>query len=216
MIGGSKIVEEALPDCRYIYETLVADPVECDTFVPKYDHFGCSFISKTFRQNNLRFDYRTYYNQEKYSKPTENGFNLPEHEEFQYLKAIKQIIETGEEKFDRTKTGTKAIFGGMMKYDLEESFPLLTHKKVFWRAVAEELLWFIKGSSDASELEKKGINIWAGNSSQEYLKSIGQDREAGDLGPIYGFQWRFWNAPYEDRYTNYSNKGIDQLAWVIN
>ena len=117
---------------------------------------------------------------------------------------------------DRTKTGTKAIFGGMMRYDLKESFPLLTHKKVFWRGVAEELLWFLKGSTDADELEKKDIKIWAGNSSKEYLKGLGLDREAGDLGPVYGFQWRHWNAPYVDRHTDYTGKGIDQLAWIIN
>lgn len=92
------------------------------------------------------------------------------------MRAIKNIIENGEEKVDRTKTGTRAIFGGMMKYDLSETFPLLTHKKVFWRGLAEELLWFIKGSTNADELEKKGINIWAGNSSKEYLNSIGIDR----------------------------------------
>ena len=103
-----------------------------------------------------------------------------------------------------------------MRYDLQQTFPVLTHKKVFWRGVAEELLWFIKGSTDADELEKKKINIWAGNSSKEYLQSIGIDREAGDLGPVYGFQWRFWNAPYVDRYTDYTGKGIDQLGWIIN
>lgn len=103
-----------------------------------------------------------------------------------------------------------------MRYDLSHTFPLLTHKKVFWRGVAEELLWFIKGSTNANELEEKNIKIWAGNSSKEYLNSIGIDREAGDLGPVYGFQWRHWNAPYVDRNTDYTGKGIDQLQWVIN
>lgn len=74
----------------------------------------------------------------------------------------------------------------------------------------------MKGSTDAAELEKKDIKIWAGNSSKEYLKGLGLDREAGDLGPVYGFQWRHWNAPYVDRYTDYTGKGIDQLAWIIN
>lgn len=103
----------------------------------------------------------------------------------------------------------------MMRYDLSDTFPLLTHKKVFWRGVAEELLWFIKGSTNANELEAKKINIWAGNSSKDYLSSLGLNREAGDLGPIYGFQWRHWNAPYSDMHANYSQQGIDQLAWII-
>eukprot|EP00919_Chromeraceae_sp_WS-2016_P068130 GHVR01161391.1.p2 GENE.GHVR01161391.1~~GHVR01161391.1.p2 ORF type:complete len:105 (-),score=14.00 GHVR01161391.1:2271-2585(-) len=104
----------------------------------------------------------------------------------------------------------------MMRYDLKDTFPLLTHKKVFWRGVAEELLWFIKGSTDEDILEAKKINIWKGNSSKEYLNSIGIDREGGDLGPIYGFQWRHWNAPYTDRNADYEGKGIDQLSWIIN
>ncbi len=128
---------------------------------------------------------------------------------------IRNIIDNGEEKSDRTGTGTKTIFGGMMKYDLRDSFPLLTHKKVFWRGVAEELLWFVKGSTDAKLLKDKNIRIWDGNSSKNYLQSIGIDREEGDLGPVYGFQWRHWNAPYTTKEADYSGKGIDQLAWII-
>ena len=109
---------------------------------------------------------------------------------------IKNIIEKGDTKMDRTGTGTKSIFGGMMRYDLNTTFPLLTHKKVFWRGVVEELLWFISGSTNAKLLEAKNIHIWDGNSSKEYLQSLGINREAGDLGPVYGFQWRNWNAPY--------------------
>lgn len=90
---------------------------------------------------------------------------------------IKNIIENGEEKSDRTGTGTKSIFGGMMKYDLRDTFPLLTHKKVFWRGLAEQMLWFVKGSTDAKLLQDKNIRIWDGNSSKQYLKSIGIDRE---------------------------------------
>lgn len=89
---------------------------------------------------------------------------------------IKNIIENGQQRTDRTGTGTKAVFGGMMKYDLRETFPLLTHKKVFWRGVAEELLWFVKGSTNAKLLEDKNIHIWDGNSSKQYLNSIGINR----------------------------------------
>ena len=68
------------------------------------------------------------------------------------MNLIKKIIENGEDKVDRTKTGTRSLFGGMMRYDLRKTFPLLTHKRVFWRGVAEELLWFISGSTNAKEL----------------------------------------------------------------
>lgn len=158
--------------------------------------FPCSFVSKTKRHEDLIYDYRQYYNNTRYQGATENLFNEPEHEEYQYLRMIKNICQNGDAKIDRTGTGTKSIFGGMMRYDLSNTFPLLTHKKVFWRGVVEELLWFISGSTNAKLLEDKNIHIWDGNSSKEYLRSLGLNREAGDLGPVYGFQWRNWNAPY--------------------
>ena len=136
VIGGARLFEEALADCRYVYETLVADEVPCDVFAPSYDHLSCSYVSKTFRENSLRFDYRLYYNQKRYERPNESLFGAPEHKEYQYIRAIKKIIETGEDRADRTGTGTRALFGETMRYDLSQTFPLLTHKKVFWRGVA--------------------------------------------------------------------------------
>lgn len=78
------------------------------------------------------------------------------------------------------------------------------------------MIWFISGSTDARVLEDKKIHIWDGNSSKEYLKSIGIDRESGDLGPVYGYQWRHWNAPYVDFNHDYTSQGIDQLQWIID
>lgn len=94
VIGGAKLFEEAIPECRYVYETLVADEVPCDVFAPKYDHLTCSYVSKTFRENNLRFDYRLYHNDKHYPAPSsaDNLFRQPEHEEYQYMRAIKRII----------------------------------------------------------------------------------------------------------------------------
>ncbi len=136
VIGGQKIFEQALPDSRFIYETVINQDIKCDTFLPEHK-FNCKYISKTLRENNLSYDYRIFRNPSKYvDDPLENYFGMPEHEEYQYLRMIKNIIENGEEKTDRTETGTKSIFGGMMRYDLKDSFPLLTHKKVFWRGVA--------------------------------------------------------------------------------
>jgi len=140
-----------------------------------------------------------------------------EHEEYQYLNLVKEIIETGVDRGDRTGTGTLSLFGCKMKFDLRSSFPLITTKKVFWRAVAEELIWFISGNTSAETLQKKGIKIWDGNSSREYLDSIGlKNREVGDLGPVYGFQWRHFGAKYVDMHTDYKGQGVDQLQTVIN
>jgi len=115
-------------------------------------------------------------------------FFQPLHEEMQYLQMIKKIMAEGAKKEDRTGTGTLSIFGGKMEYDLSQSFPLMTTKRVFWRGIAEELLWFIRGDTNGKKLKDKGVNIWTGNGSREYLDSIGLNhREEDDLGPVYGF-----------------------------
>lgn len=89
-------------------------------------------------------------------------------------------------------------------------------QRVFWRGLAEELLWFIHGDTNANHLAEKGVHIWDGNGSRAYLDSIGlSHREEGDLGPVYGFQWRHFGAEYTDMHADYSGKGIDQLAEVI-
>lgn len=96
-------------------------------------------------------------------------------------------------------------------------FPLLTTKRVFWRAVVEELLWFIKGSTNSKELTDKDVHIWDENGSRTFLDSCGfTDREEGDLGPVYGFQWRHFGAKYKDMHTDYTGQGIDQLKEVIH
>mmetsp|Transcript_15555 Transcript_15555/g.10928 ORF Transcript_15555/g.10928 Transcript_15555/m.10928 type:complete len:135 (-) Transcript_15555:612-1016(-) len=112
----------------------------------------------------------------------------PRHPEMQYLEAIKEIIDTAKEKDDRTGTGILSKFGYQMRYDLRESFPLLTTKDVFWRGVAEELVWFVKGDTNAKNLSDKKIRIWDGNASREFLDNLGlTEREEWDLGPVYGF-----------------------------
>jgi thymidylate synthase len=105
-----------------------------------------------------------------------------------------------------------------MRFNLRDDvFPLLTTKRVFWRGVAEELLWFVSGNTSAKALQDKDIHIWDGNGSKEYLEGIGLGhREAGDLGPVYGFQWRHFGATYVDMHTDYSGQGVDQLAEVIH
>lgn len=139
-------------------------------------------------------------------------------EEYQYLNLIRTVIDQGVYRNDRTGTGTKSIFGCQMRFSLRDStLPLITTKKVFWRGVLLELLWFISGSTDANILSNKGVKIWDGHGSREFLDKMGfYDRQEGDLGPIYGFQWRHYGAQYIDSLTDYSNKGIDQLQESIN
>ncbi len=139
-------------------------------------------------------------------------------EEMQYLELCRDIIENGVKRGDRTGTGTLSKFGVQMRYSLRDNaLPLLTTKRTFWRGVAEELLWFVKGSTNANELAEKDIHIWDGNGSREFLDSLGlEHREQGDLGPVYGFQWRHFGADYKDMHTDYSGQGVDQLADCID
>lgn len=136
--------------------------------------------------------------------------------ELQYINLIKHILENGISKDDRTGIGTLSIFGYNMKFNLRESFPLLTTKKVYWKGVVEELLWFISGSTDSNILKEKGVKIWEGNSSREFLDSRGLSHyDQGDIGAGYGFQWRHFGAKYTNMYDSYEGKGIDQLQDVI-
>ncbi|KAL5612583.1 hypothetical protein BROUX41_004322 [Berkeleyomyces rouxiae] len=144
------------------------------------------------------------------------------HEELQYLDLIREILQTGEHRPDRTGTGTRSIFAPRpMKFSLtrdgQEVLPLLTTKRVFTRAIIAELLWFISGCTSSLPLSEAGVKIWDGNGSREFLDSVGLGHRAvGDLGPVYGFQWRHFGAEYVDATTDYTGQGVDQLAEVVH
>ena len=139
-------------------------------------------------------------------------------DEKQYLDLVRLVIEKGCKKADRTGTGTLSLFGTQCRYDLRNNkFPLLTTKKVFIRGIAEELFWFIRGSTNAKELQEKNVRIWDANASRAFLDSQGlTEREEGDLGPVYGFQWRHFGAEYKTMHDDYTSQGVDQLGEVIN
>lgn len=144
---------------------------------------------------------------------------MKKHQEYQYLDLIRDILEHGEHRPDRTGTGTLSLFGPpQLRFSLEDkTFPLLTTKKVFTKAIFHELLWFVKGSTNGKELSDLGVKIWDGNGSREYLDSIGLSHRApGDLGPVYGFQWRHFGAEYTDCHTDYTGQGVDQLQECIH
>ena len=115
----------------------------------------------------------------------------------QYLDLLDRILAEGIEKRDRTGTGTLSIFGHMMRFDLREGFPLLTTKRLFTKGIFGELIWFLRGDTNVRWLQERGIRIW-----DEWAD------ENGDLGPVYGAQWRAWPAP--------NGEHIDQIANVID
>lgn len=138
------------------------------------------------------------------------------HEENQYLNLIDNILEENTE-FDGRNGKTLAIFGSSMHFTLENNIiPLLTTKKLAYKTCLKELLWFIKGLTNNQTLIDQNVHIWDANGSREFLNSRGlYNNIVNDLGPIYGFQWRHFNANYNDCNTNYKNKGIDQLKYII-
>ena len=123
----------------------------------------------------------------------------------QYLDVLRKVMECGTDRPDRTGVGTRAIFGEVMRFRMADGFPAVTTKRLAFRAVIAELLWFLAASSDVNELHALGVRIWDGNAYAEYWKP--RARFEGDAGRNYGQQWRDWDAP--------DGRRIDQLADVI-
>ncbi|HEX9892718.1 MAG TPA: thymidylate synthase [Gemmatimonadales bacterium] len=115
----------------------------------------------------------------------------------QYLALMQHILDNGRDKTDRTGTGTLSIFGHQMRFDLAQGFPLVTTKKLHLKSIVHELLWFLRGETNVASLNAAGVRIW-----DEWA------REDGDLGPIYGYQWRSWPTP--------DGRHIDQIAQVVD
>jgi thymidylate synthase len=132
--------------------------------------------------------------------------------EVAYLELLKTVVEQGKVRKDRTGVGTRGLFGAQLRFDLRERFPLLTTKKVHLKSIIHELLWFVRGETKVGSLQAAGVTIWDEWATAEQCARFG--REAGDLGPVYGHQWRNFGATRRDD-GSYAPDGVDQLAQVV-
>lgn len=129
-----------------------------------------------------------------------------------YLDLLRLVLNEGTEKGDRTGTGTLSHFGAQLRFNLADGFPLLTTKKVHFKSIVYELLWFLSGSTHVDYLQENGVRIWNEWSTAEQTARF--NRPAGDLGPVYGHQWRNYGAS-KSKDGSYNNDGIDQITQVI-
>ena len=131
----------------------------------------------------------------------------------QYLDLLQHILDNGGDKGDRTGTGTRSVFGHQMRFDLSQGFPLLTTKKVHFRSIAIELLWFLKGDTNVKYLQEQKVSIWNEWATAEQTARFG--RPEGELGPVYGHQWRNFGATQIENGL-YAPDGFDQIKWLVN
>ncbi|HSW76428.1 MAG TPA: thymidylate synthase [Candidatus Saccharimonadales bacterium] len=214
--GGKHIYEQCVDYffINQLFLTIIENDYECD------NHIDISF-----------YDYQTYTKQ---SFELHDDLNLKsvnvtfmkcylnkfpnfwqKTEEHQYLTLLHNVLQEGH--FRQTRNAkTWSLFGKTLTFDLSKSFPLLTTKKVFFRGVFEELLFFLRGDTNTKHLEEKGVTIWKANTSREFLDSVGLHHyDEGDMGPIYSFNLRHFGYPYHGC-DDYTGKGFDQIDYVLN
>ena len=231
VIGGSKIYENVFASYPIdaIYETIT------DITVDVKDHIQKGHSVK-FLHNKIKIEEytRTYYKQFREKISLNNGFSKVDQEaiysfsiyqaneninqqEMEYLRILKDIYENGQPNDSRNSRVLSIFSPPQMRFDLRKGFPLLTSKRVGWKTVLRELLWFISGSTNNKILQSKGVHIWDGNSTKEYMQKRGlNDYQEGDLGPIYGFQWRHFGAKYYGCNADHTGRGFDQLKYIIH
>lgn len=198
IIGGSKLYEEALnlPCIKYLYLTNIKSNIKVDennnnVYFPNYNKNNFKLI----KSKDIFFKYENVNNGEQ-----------------QYLDLLNETLLNGNYRQTRNSK-TYSIFGKILEFNLENQFPILTTKKVYWKGIVEELLFFIKGDTNTNKLSEKGIKIWEENTNNDFLKKRKLNYDEGDMGPMYGFQLRHYGEDYKGMDNEY--KGFDQLYECI-
>ena len=195
IIGGKSIYIEAFNHymCGTIYHTKILKEVEGDIELklPPYR------ITNIAKENELEFR------------------QLELTGEINYLRLLSKIKYQGDLRHTRNAK-TFSLFDETLSFNMNDGFPLLTTKKMYWKGIVEELLFFIRGDTNSKHLEEKKINIWKKNTSQKFINNLKLPYKEGDMGPMYGFMWRHFGTDYKDCHTNYQGKGFDQLTKIVD
>ncbi len=217
IIGGAGIYKQALSDkiVDTVNLTYINNNYDCDTYFPAHmlSDFNVQKIESPLITNGIYYQFLTLA-----IKSTCFSLNnvIPEMKcnETGYLSLLKELVETEERRSTRNGN-TISTFCHPVKFDLSKGFPLLTTKKMYWKGIVEELLFFLKGDTNSLHLSDKGIHIWDQNTTKEFIDARNLPYNKGDMGPMYGFQWRHFGAEYKDCDTDYTGKGFDQLLDVL-
>ncbi len=204
VIGGRRIYEIFMHLYHEMYITMIDATYSFDTTFPHFENFILdSYVLDV--EDNTKLSFLKYVRSSQLS------------DEYNYISLLRNILNNGGTRDDRTGTGTLSIFARQLRFNLSNyTLPLLTTKFVGWKTVLKELLWFLKGSTDSKQLEKEGVNIWKLNSTRDFLDKRGLNNyEEGDIGPMYFFNIFHYGAAYENCKTDYTGQGYDQMAELI-
>lgn len=203
IIGGQEVYTRFLQFADRIILTEIYGKYDCDVYFPPIPYnFEITNYSEKKRSKN-EISYRHIYFKNK---------SIEKNAEMNYKDLVLKILNYGNHRSDRTGTGTISLFGEQLRFDISKSIPLLTSKRVPWKTCIKELLWMLRGETDAKILQKQGVHIWDGNSSREFLDNRGLHHyPEGELGPVYGWQIRRSGAKYPNK-----EDGFDQLLYIEN
>ena len=200
---------------KYIYETFIRDYSYLLDEIHMSIISSPNLVSDTFIDLNLL---KGYQFDKELIFPQFNHYVLKynvQHCDNQYINLLKDVYMNGNYRNTRNAP-VKSLFCKHLSFDMNMGFPLLTTKKMFWKGIVEEFIFFVKGDTDTKILETKGINIWKGNTCRSFLDSKGfHERPEGIMGPMYGYQWRFYGAEYDEQMGKPKSDGIDQLRNII-
>lgn len=218
--GGSLLYKEALETLAIdkFYLTMIDQDYKCDNFFPivyfskdtSTEAVKDFTVKDTSIDTNVETTFCTYRLDAK--GPSILDAPLKNHEECKYLDLLNSIVNFGQHEQTRNSF-TYSLFGKHLSFDLSLGFPLITTKKVFFRGIVEELLFFLRGDTNTNHLSEKGINIWKDNTRKSFLDGMGLNYEEGDMGPMYGYQLLHYGAPYKGMNGDHDREVYSNRPW---